>query len=356
MGANNNNKSNGLGWFQAISNPILDIASGFLNQYFAKQQMESQFNYNRQMADINQKYALEAMKYQSDLNEISAQNAYNRNMQMYQQTQSTGAKVREMEQAGLSVGMMNGTPSQGGASSAGMGATGLATGAGAGVGLAGVSPMNLVLDIMGAKKMQAEIDLIKAEKDKTIEEKDNENIKGQILSIDLLLKETTSDMDFQQKQIALQKAMAELFILNNTKDYIDERNKAEINEINQRANKAKAEALLAEANKTLTESKKKLTDQEANNAVEMFNKIQAETANMWVVVQDEEGNDIVIPKSQADYENFKSQLTNNLIKAGIEAGSDVLNMIVEFLLPGGKIKKLINVYNRNTYNVKGKGR
>lgn len=340
-----NNKSNGLGWVQAFSNPILDIASGFLNQWFAKQQMEQQFKYNKQMADINQKYALEAMKYQSNLNEISAQKAYDRNMQMYQQTQSTGAKVREMEQAGLSVGMINGTPSQGGASSAGIANTGLATGAAAGVGLAGVSPMNLILDIMGAKKMQAEIDLLKTQKDKVREEADNERIRGNILALEEALKNATNANDYTLKSIELQKAEIELFFLKKDKDYYSRKVKAEVESQEQQVNKLKAEILLINANKDLSESQKKLTEQEALNAIQTFKKIQAETANMWVTVEDEEGNEVLIPKSQADYDNFQEKLKNELIKQGIASGGAILNNVIEFLLPGGKIKKMINIYN-----------
>ncbi len=340
-----NNKPNGLGWFQAFSNPILDIASGFLNQYFAKQQMQQQFNYNKQMADINQKYALQAMDYQSNLNEISAQNAYNRNMQMYQQTQSTQAKAREMEQAGLSVGMMNGTPSQGGASSAGMANTGLTTGAGSGVGLAGVSPINLILDIMGAKKMQAEIDNINANTSKTKQEELNEEERGNLLSLETTLKQVTNTTDWQLKQIELQKAQKELFMLEKRAETFSEENKLELEKLRNEVAKLKAEELLLTANKNLAEGQTKLTEKQALVATATYNKLMAEEKNLWVTVQDEDGNDIVIPKSQADYENFQEKLKNELIKQGIASGGAILNNVIEFLLPGGKIKKLINIYN-----------
>lgn len=343
MGANN--KSNGLGWFQAITNPLLDIASGFLNQYFAKQQMQQQFNYNKQMADINQKYALQAMDYQSNLNEISAQNAYNRNMQMYQQTQSTGAKVREMEQAGLSVGMMNGTPSQGGASNAGMANTGLATGAGAGVGLAGVSPMNLILDIMGAIKMKAEIDNINASTRKTKQEALNEEERGNLLALETTLKQLTNTTDWQLKQIELQKAQKELFIIEKRAENFSAENKLQLDKLREEVNKLKAEALLIEANKNLAESEKKLTEEQAKVATATYTKLLSENTNLWVTTTDDDGNEILIPKSQADYENFQEKLKNELIKQGIASGGQILNNVIEFLLPGGKIKKLINMYN-----------
>lgn len=90
----------------------ISLGESLFNNLLANEAQNQQNEYNKQIMAIQHGY-----------NEKSAEQQMRRNLEIYNKTQSTQAKVAEMKAAGLSVGMLNGTPSQGGASGSGMAST-----------------------------------------------------------------------------------------------------------------------------------------------------------------------------------------------------------------------------------------
>lgn len=106
----------------AIGGGLGTAAISGITSLFGGSQAKKQRKLNEQAAELNYKYG-----------EMAADNAFGRQMQMYERTQkdqSYAEQVKQMKEAGLSVGLMM---SQGGGSGIGMGQTGSAPqGGGAG--------------------------------------------------------------------------------------------------------------------------------------------------------------------------------------------------------------------------------
>lgn len=101
------------------------------NDYITALNARMQSNYdnktNLENAQREQEYARESMELQNQLNEQSAITANERNVENYNDSQSVEAKIKEYENAGLSIGLLSGSISGGGISASGTSQTGLSS-------------------------------------------------------------------------------------------------------------------------------------------------------------------------------------------------------------------------------------
>lgn len=252
--------------FSAIIQGGTTLIGGALQHRYNQEMFEEQKKHNKQMAEIEQGYAQENMELQANLAERNSLDAWKRseqsaikqnqrNLDLYNQTQSTQAKMREMEMAGLNKNLLQGTPSQGGASAGGMG-----TSAPGQVGLASaqVQPAQMAkIDIMSAmtdlayksaliknidantrgKEIENEIDGVllyderKANLDKAKEEigkiateTTNTSLQNDLLRIEGRIAKATETTNVEIRKKELSKAIEETHKIKADKEFTESEN------------------------------------------------------------------------------------------------------------------------------------
>lgn len=171
-----------------ISNGIGSIVSSLFGPSVAKQirlQKEAQMELNQQAAELNYEYG-----------EKSAENAYNRQLEMYQRSyedQSYEAMRKQMEDANLSVGLMYGQGASGGGAGsmngAPQGQTGGAIAGDAAEGLALSIEMQRLKNETTLTQSQANLNNAEAEKTRTLNKQENINLDNLQNSIDVKMAE-----------------------------------------------------------------------------------------------------------------------------------------------------------------------
>lgn len=254
------------------------IGAGARQRKLIQAQKQAQMDLNAQAAELNYKYG-----------EMSAKNAYERQMEMYERTyedQSYKAMRKQMEDAGLSVGLMYGGGATGGAGGATTGAPQGATG-GAEAGNAGSAIQAAVEQELGLQRMGLEIASLK--QDLENKKKTGENIEANTknLEADASLKVAQTETEDQTRDTKL-RSIAEntkAIWIQNTRNLYEDQFENTPHEVKgmkiadqmfgeytivgkrlrseqHRAETFKAiqEAALAQSNTTLTESLKKVNE------------------------------------------------------------------------------------------------
>ncbi len=156
-----------------LASGVSGLVSGLFGMIGAKKrekrQLENQMKLNEQAAKVNYEYG-----------EKAAENAFQRQMEMYQQSykdQSYSAMRKQMEDAGLSVGMMYGGGAAGGEGGATSGAPQASTGGAVAGDAAAVMQNELGLRSINLQnaKLQAEIENIRASTKKSEAETNTED-------------------------------------------------------------------------------------------------------------------------------------------------------------------------------------
>lgn len=153
-----------MGFFNidGMGNSFLGSGMSFLGNYFMQQK---QFENQKQLQELQQQYNQQNMGLNYQYNEQAANNAYGRAANWFNTFNSPSAKVKQLQDAGLSVGLMYGGSGAGGAgaaSSAPQGGQGGVPGSGIGQAAVGGSMAVNVnpADSAMARKLNAEADVI----------------------------------------------------------------------------------------------------------------------------------------------------------------------------------------------------
>lgn len=192
------------------------IGAGRRQRKLLKAQEEAQMRLNEHAAKLNY-----------DFGEAAANNAFERQMKMYERSyedQSYKAMRKQMEDAGLSVGLMYGGGGAGGAggatSGAPMGATGGAEAGNAGSAIAAAVEQELGLQRMGLEVASLKQDIENKKKTGENIEANTENLKE-----DAALKKAQTTTENETREIKVRKLFEETkgtWIENARKKYEDE--------------------------------------------------------------------------------------------------------------------------------------
>lgn len=192
------------------------IGAGARMRKNIKAQEEAQMRLNEQAAKLNYQYG-----------EQAANNAFERQMKMYERSykdQSYEAMRKQMEDAGLSVGLMYGSSGAGGAggatSGAPMGATGGAEAGNAGAVVAAAMEQELGLQRMGLEIASLKQDIENKEKTGANIDASTENLKE-----DAALKKAQTTTENDTRELKIKKLFEETkgtWIENARKRYEDE--------------------------------------------------------------------------------------------------------------------------------------
>ena len=109
---------------EAITNGIFNLIGAGLNAIATKRQEQRQQNYNLQSMYQQNQYNQQNMHLQHNLNEQSANNAMKRSIDLYNLTQSPAAKLKQLQDAGLSPALLGNGNGTGGSTPSGAQAPG----------------------------------------------------------------------------------------------------------------------------------------------------------------------------------------------------------------------------------------
>lgn len=201
---------------KAVGGIFGSIGAGARQRKYLEAQEQAQMRLNEQAAKLNYQYG-----------EAAANNAFERQMKMYERSykdQSYEAMRKQMEEAGLSVGLMYGGSGAGGAGGATSGAPMGATG-GAEAGNAGTVVAAAMEQELGLQRMGLEIASLKQDIENKEKTGDNIDASTENLKEDAALKKAQTTTENDTRELKVKKLFEETkgtWIENARKKYEDE--------------------------------------------------------------------------------------------------------------------------------------